>query len=461
MASFDGNIVTIALPKISSDFSSGFSYLAWVVTGYLLALVALVIIFGKMADVFGRKKLFILGFALFAATSTLCGLSQNVVELVVFRILQGSAAALFFAVSRPILLDNFPANEISFAFGVNTATASVGAVIGPVIGGLLVGVDWRLIFYVNVPIAAIASAVAMREIPRGLSEPASRNSLSRSINPLSSFLFVVTVSLTLTWLTFFSPVVGIICGVSLLLLVVSERRSKNPLVSRDLTGNRGFVYSLAAIVLLSIGYRGIPFAMSFYFQSIVDLTPALTGVLIAPMSLTIAVGSVAAGRIYGRMKSPNVLSIVGAVMTGVGLLLLAVILWLEASIWVVTIVLSVVGLAVGLYWIPLLTTTLRFPRQEIIGATSGTFSTFANLASAISIAITVGIAAAFLPDSLASQAYSGGLIDLTLGQALLFKEGIAYALIVLGAFNLVSVPLILVVMKEQSNVLSSAARASK
>jgi EmrB/QacA subfamily drug resistance transporter len=451
MASLDSNIVTIALPKISLDLSAGFAYLAWVVTGYLVALVALVIFFGKMADVYGRKRIYITGFVLFGASSALCGLSQNITELIAFRIIQGGSAALFYAVSRPILLDAFPANEISFAFGVNTATSSIGAVLGPVVGGLLVGIDWRLIFYVNVPIAIVASALAIRNIPPGLKRISLRSAL-KSFNPLNTGLFVLVISLVMVWLTFYSPIVGVIGLVSLLLLIVSERRSSNPMVNRELRANRGFVYALLAIIMLSIGYGGISFAMSFYFQSVVNLKAALSGILLAPISLTVGIGSVGAGRIYDRSRNPLLLSIVGALICGVAMVILGLDVGFEAQSWIIESTLAVTGFAVGIYWVPLITAAMRFARTEIIGTASATITMFAQMTSAISITLTVAISAFFLPHSLATQVYSGGLVNLSSVDANLFKRGIEYSLIVLGAFNLASIPLILEALKEHRTV---------
>ncbi|MDA4121787.1 MAG: MFS transporter [Thaumarchaeota archaeon] len=448
MASLDGNIVTVALPKISVDLSAGFSYLAWIVTGYLIALVALVILFGKMADVYGRKKIYILGFILFGATSALCGLSQNASELVVFRFLQGGSAALFFAVSRPILLENFPAKEISFAFGVNTATSSIGAVMGPLVGGLLVAIDWRLIFFVNVPIAIVASALALREVPRGVRKPGSESAL-KTFNPLSSVLFIIGISLIMAWLTFYDPIVGLLGIAVLVPFIVSEMKSKHPLVNRELVRNKGFVYSLLSVELLTIGYSGIIVAMTFYFQSVENYSPAYSGLLIVPISLTIGIGSVTAGRIYGRIRNPNRLAVIGALLCGGALFAVAIGIGAETSLWVLEPTLALIGLATGLYWIPLLTTAMKFPSPDIVGTTSGTFSMFVNMASALSITIAVALSAYFLPHSLATQVYSGGLVNLPLAEAKLFRMGIESAILVMGAFNIASVPLIYTVMKEQ------------
>ena len=453
MASLDSNIVAIALPKISVDFSAGFSYLAWVVTGYIIALVALVIFFGKLTDVYGRKRIYIAGFILFGASSALCGLSQSITELIVFRIIQGGSAALFWAVSRPILLDTFPANEISFAFGVNTATSSIGAVIGPVIGGLLVGIDWRLIFYVNIPIAILASALAVRNIQPGVRRMTPGAAL-KSFNPLNSGLFFLTVSLVMIWLTFYISLVGVLGLVTLALFAVAERRSRNPLLNRELLANKVYVYSLLAAFVLTVGYNGIGFAMSFYFQSVLSLKPGLSGILIAPVSLALGVAGVITGRFFGRLKDGIRLTVLGALFCGLGMVSLGLAVGFEASSWIVEAALFVIGFAGGVYWVPLITTVMRAPKTEVIGVASATLSMFAQVAGGISITVTVALSAYYLPHSLAAQVYSGGLVNLTAAQANLLKEGIEAALLALGGFNFASIPLVLRTMKEQKIVRS-------
>jgi EmrB/QacA subfamily drug resistance transporter len=460
IAALDSNIVTIALPKISTDFSAGFSLLGWVITGYLLALAALTLQAGKIGDVYGRKKIYLLGFVVFGASSALCGLSNNITELIVFRIVQGASAALLFSVSRPLLLDTFPSSEVSFAIGVNSASWSIGAVIGPVIGGFLVAVDWRLIFYVNVPITVIATLIAIRKIPRNTNDISVRAGV-RSINPLSSSLLAFAVAAILLSLSFFNPSYGIVGIVLLVPLVINERRSRDPLINKELRASRGFVYSILAVCALAVGYSGIAFAMSFYFQSVIGLSPELAGVLIAPVSLALAVSSVVAGKIYGKMEHPVNLSLIGAVVTGSGLLLLAYSVSVESSVWIVALALFVAGAGIGLCWTPILTATLRFTRIELAGAANGTFSMFVTIGSAISVAATVAISAFFLPSSLATQVYSGGLINLSSAQTILFKEGIRDAIIVLALVELVSVPILLLVIREQKKVVAVPAGKSR
>ncbi len=448
MAALDSNIVTIALPKISSELSAGFSLLAWVITGYLLALAALTLQTGKMGDVYGRKRIYLAGFIIFGFSSALCGLSQNIYELIAFRVVQGASAAMLFSVSRPILLATFPPNEVSFAFGVNSASYSIGAVIGPVIGGFLVAADWRLIFYVNVPIAALATLIAIRKVPSGTNDVSIRTGLG-AINPLNASLLAIVVAAILLWLSFLDLRYGLVGFVLLLPLLISERRSRHPLINRELRANRGFVYAIFAICALGVGFNGIVVAMSFYFQSVISLSSEVSGVLIAPLSLGLAVASVLAGRMYGRMKKPLILAFVGALITGVGLLAVAYLVELGAAASIIAAALLVVGCAVGLYWTPMLTAALKLSRLDLMGAANGTFSMFVTIGGAVSVAVTVAISAFFLPQTLASQVYSGGLTNLTVAQATPFKQGIQDALIALGLVEFVSIPLILLVIKNQ------------
>ena len=195
---------------------------------------------------------------------------------------------------------------------MNSASYSVGAVIGPVIGGVLVAIDWRLIFYVNVPIAIMATVIALRKVPGATNSASSIRAGLGSINPINSFLLAVAVAAILLSLSFFSTAYGLVGIVLLIPLIIRERSSADPLINRELRANGGFVYAILAVCALSVGFNGIAFAMSFYYQSVINLSPELAGVLIAPLSVALAVSSIFAGRMYGKMKNPIFLSFLGA-----------------------------------------------------------------------------------------------------------------------------------------------------
>ncbi len=451
MAALDSNVVAIALPKISADLSVGFSLLGWVLTGYLLAIAALSLQAGKIGDAYGRKKIYLVGFLVFGVSSALCGISQSITELIAFRILQGASAALLFSVSRPLLFESFPSKQIGFALGINATAWSVGSVAGPVIGGVLVTFDWRLVFYVNVPIAAIAIAIAFRRIPSKKGSVSIGTGL-REINPASSVLLAIAVSMILLWLSFFVSVFAIIGLLAIIPLVISERRSANPLLHRDLRNSRGFVYSMFAIFALMAGNGGLVFAMSFYYQSVSNISPDLSGVLIAPVSLALAITSVISGKLYGMLRRPTLLAVVGALLAGAVLLALGLAIMNHSPVWYTVTLLFAIGFGGGLYWTPTLTTALRFSKPELTGAASGTFSMFVVLGTAVSVAITIAVSAAFLPQSVVSQLYLGSIAKLSVPQADLFREGIGQSVIALGIIEILSIPILLLVHRQRDSL---------
>ena len=448
MAALDSNIVAIALPKISVDLSVGFSLLGWVLTGYLLAIAALSVQAGKIGDTYGRKKIYLLGFFVFGISSALCGISQSITELIAFRVVQGASAALLFSVSRPLLFEFFSSKQIGFALGINAAAWSVGSVAGPVIGGILVTLDWRLVFYVNVPIAGVAILIASKKIPSKKSSISIGVGL-RGINPASSVLLAIAVSMILLWLSFFVSTFAVIGLLVVIPLVINENKSAEPLLHRDLRNSRGFVYSMFAIGALMAGNGGLAFAMSFYYQSVSNLPPDLSGVLIAPVSLALAITSVVSGRLYGMIRSPTLLAVIGTLLAGAGLLALGIAIMNHSPIWYTAALLFVIGFGGGFFWTPTLTTALRFSKPELTGAASGAFSMFVVIGTAVSVAVTIAVSAAFLPQSVVSQLYLGSIANLNVPQVDMFRQGIGQSVLILGMIEILSIPILLLVHRQR------------
>ena len=177
--------------------------------------------------------------------------------------------------------------------------------------------------------------------------------------------------------------------------------------------------------------------------------PQLTGILLVPLSLGVGVASPFAGRVYGTMKNPTKLTAIGAAACGLATVALGLSLGAGLPGLLLAVPLFAAGIAVGIYWIPIVTDTMKLASQELVGTASGTFSMFVNLASAVSVTVSVGISAYFLPHSLASQVYGGALVDLTTSQALSFREGIEVSILALGLITLASLPTIFLGMREQ------------
>ena len=445
MAALDTNIVTIALPKIADSLSSGVSQLGWVITGYILATAIFLLQSGKIGDKYGKKRIYLIGFAIFGIASALCGVSQNIYELIVFRVIQGVGASVLSATTVPLIFDSFPPNERGAAVGVNSVSWAVGAIAGPVVGGFIVTFDWRLIFYINVPIAAAAILIGTRRIPSRLN----KGRVSGGINPVSSLLLGIAVAMVLLWLTFFDYGYALTSLAFLGLLFLNEHRSKNPLLNRELVRSRGFVYCISGNSILQIAFLGIPFAMSFYYQSVANLSPITTGLYIAPLPLALVITNPIAGRLSDRVKTAVSLGMLGALLEAIGTIALGFEILARSSPFYIGASLAIIGCGGGLVWAPMISSTLRFARAELRGVANGTMFTLINIGFAASIAVVVGVSASFLPPQVISQIYLGQLGNLSGTAVSLFEEGMAKSLLGLSLVNFIALPLLFLARREQ------------
>ena len=437
MVAFDGNVVALALPVVGRDLASGISIVGWVINGYIIATAALLLQAGKIADRYGRKKIYLLGFALFGLASLLSGVSQNIYELLAFRVFQGASGALITSTASPLVFESFPAKQRGAAIGVNSVGWGAGSVAGPVGGGLLLALNWRFIFYINVPVAIAAILVGKSVIPRSVDrknlDPQNRVDLT------SSALLVIAVVTVIMWLTLFSTTFAIIGLASLLALVFNERRSKSPLLNRELLGNRGFLYSVSAFAFLGASESGIPYVLSYYYQIIVGFPPTLTGLLLAPLSALIALSSPLAGKLFDRLNQPLTLVIIGALFQGLITVALSFAVGAKSNILQIEILMAALGITGGLLWAPVLSTVLFFVRSELRGVANGTAFTLLNIGSAASIAITVAVSASYLPGSAVSQLYLGNFGNFSSENILLLRDGMAKALVALAVSDLIIV----------------------
>ena len=159
-----GSTLLIALPVIMKDLNASMSVVTWTIMGYMLVMTILVPSIGRMADMVGRKKLYVTGFAVFTLTSLLCAFSQSGVQLLIFRMLQAIGGALMVANSTAIVADAFPKKELGKALGINSMVISIASVAGPILGGFLIGIGWRSIFYINIPIGVIGTLWAFYQL---------------------------------------------------------------------------------------------------------------------------------------------------------------------------------------------------------------------------------------------------------------------------------------------------------
>jgi EmrB/QacA subfamily drug resistance transporter len=296
MTPLDASIVSVALPSIANTFRMSYAEVIWVPVAYLLCLATLLLTFGRLSDVRGRKPFFTGGFALFTASSALCGLSQSAAVLVFFRGAQGVGAAMIGATSAAIVTEVFPARMRGRALGFNALAVYMGLSFGPTLSGVLVqSLGWNSIFYVNVPIGIVVTWIAAKRLKESVTKRPARH-----FDLLGAVSFTVGLTLVLLGLTFVgtipfnSPLIlgTLIGGTSVLavFLVIESRRKQSALLDLGMfRGNRLFAAANVSALLNYTAYFAVPYFLSFYLQRVLSYSPLLTGLVLLSMPVPMAV----------------------------------------------------------------------------------------------------------------------------------------------------------------------------
>src|SRR5918992_192790 len=326
LAALDQTIVATALPAIVDDLGGLTSY-SWVITAYILAMTVTVPLYGKLGDIYGRRLLYLFAISIFLAGSVLCGLAQSLMQLIVFRVVQGIGAGGLFALAHATIGVIVPPRERGRYQGLLGSTFILGSIIGPALGGVLVDqASWRWAFYVNLPVGAIALAVIAIAIPKRLQ----RRDHYLDI-PGAALLAAGTASLLLglVWGSDYgwgsARIVGLFAVAAALLAAFAfvERRAPEPILPFDLLRRRTVAAGTAAIGLSAMAMVGTIAFVPLFVQGVIGTSATASGVVLTPFM----VGAVAASAISGQWISrtgryrPNALA--GPIVLGVGLILLA------------------------------------------------------------------------------------------------------------------------------------------
>lgn len=412
MAPFDGSVVTIAIPSIASSMTLGLETVVWIALSYLLVLTVLLINAGRLADLRGRKRSYILGFVVFTAASALCGASASGFQLVLFRALQGSGAALIASNSPAIVTESFQSWERGKALGINAMAVYVGLMAGPVIGGVLVqSFGWRSVFYVNVPIGILVVGLASlklrerRTAPLGESfDLAGAATLSVA---LAAFLVALTLGGSYGWTSL--PILGLLLvtvSAFLLFVYTESRLASHPTFDLSLfTRNRLFAAANIAALLNYIAVSGVTLMMSIYLQDVQGLQPESAGLFLIAMAVAMALLSPFSGWLSDRFGS-RLLSSSGMLIVTVGLVALSQ-LSLTSSIDDIVLRLALLGIGFGLFASPNTRAIMGSVERTKLGVASGTLSTMRSTGQSIGLAMVGAVIATALPSEAVLQLFTG------------------------------------------------------
>ena len=323
MGQLDASIVTVALPTLQRTFHTSVGAVTWVGLSYLLVLVATVTAVGRFADMWGRKLLYVYGFALFVIGSALCGLAPSLGALIAFRVLQAVGAAMLQANSVAIIVIAVPRASLGKAIGIQGAAQAVGLALGPSIGGLLLAAGgWRLIFMVNVPFGVLGVIAGLLLIPRSLHlgdrVPFDWKGLAVFFPAVVAVLSAISFGNSYGWT---SPVIIGTFAVGLILaaaFVVRERRVSEPMLDLTLFGRSRFRWGITSGLLSYLVMFGVLFLVPFYFERGLGIGAARAGLELMMMPLALGIVAPFAGRLADRLGE-RPLTVGGMSLVAIGL----------------------------------------------------------------------------------------------------------------------------------------------
>ena len=390
MLMLDSTVVNLALHTIQLKLHAGLTELQWIVDAYILLLASLLLTGGTLGDMFGRRRAFLVGLALFTGGSLACALAPSVSWLIGFRALQGVGAAVMMPSTLSILTNTFPdPRERAKAIGTWAGVSGLALAIGPLIGGTMVDRwGWQSIFLINVPIGVIAFAVALRFMP----ESSDRD--GRSLDLLGQVFAIVGLA-TLTYAFIEANTYGwtstriltcfIVSAVSLGLFIVVERRGKSPMLQLEFFRDPTFSGANMVGVVISFAFFGAMFFLSLFMQQVQGYSPTRAGVLQLPATLGVMTAAIASGRIVAR-RGARLPITAGLLMIGVAMLLLTGVqaTTAYASYWPW---LLVMGVGMGLVMSPMTAAIMGTVPAARAGMASATSNTMRQVGSVFGIAV--------------------------------------------------------------------------
>jgi EmrB/QacA subfamily drug resistance transporter len=423
----DASVVNVALPTIARDFQTGLASLQWTVNAYILTLAGLLLLGGSLGDHYGRRRIFVIGIIWFAVASLICGVAPNAPALIVARALQGVGAALLTPGSLAIIEASFRPSDRAPAIGAWTGLGGVATALAPLLGGFLTeAVSWRLVFFINLPLTAVALWAAIRHVPESR-DPGMAHELDLAGAALAALgLAGITYALTEgTGAGWTSPVVLVAAVggvVAMAGFVAVERFSRHPLLPLELFSSRQFTSANVVTFLIYGALSGALFLLPIQLQRVVGLSPLASGTALLPITFVMLLLSARAGRLAQRI-GPRLPMSLGPLVSAAGLAML-VLVTPGRSYWVSTLPAVVVfALGLSLTVAPLTSTVLAAASEEHAGIASAVNNTVARAAGLLAVAtlpVVAGIAGA---DALDPGVFADGFRMAVLISAVLVAAG--------------------------------------
>jgi EmrB/QacA subfamily drug resistance transporter len=438
MIMLDNTVVNVALPSIASDLKISISELEWIVTGYALTFAALLITGGKLADMYGRRRIFVIGLTIFSLSSLACGLAPNAGFLIGARAVQGLGAALMNPATLSIITATFPPRQRGQAIGIWAGVSAMALAIGPLVGGLIVdNFSWNWIFFINVPIGVLGIVVSQLVIKESRDTSHEQSIDLPGLLTSGLALFALSYALiegnTKGWSS--PEILGLFAAAAVLVVafILLESRQRLPMLDLSLFRINSFVGANVVALLVSLGMFGVFFFISLYVQNILGYSPTKAGAIFLPMTILIILIAPVAGKLSDRVGGRW---LIGGGMTLLGIsLLLYQRITVTSGFWTLLPSLILGGIGMAMTMSPMTSVAMGSVPVDKAGVGSGVLNSFRQMGGALGIAIMGAILAAYLhapaSTALGKQQYVDGLHAALLLSAAVTFAGAAVAIVLI------------------------------
>jgi EmrB/QacA subfamily drug resistance transporter len=393
----DSTIVNVAAPTIRTDLGGSYTAIQWIAAGYTLAFAVMLVTGGRLGDIVGRRRMFVIGAAGFMLTSVACAFAQSPQMLVGSRVLQGAFGAVMVPQGFGIIKQVFPPTDLGKAFGAFGPVIGLSAVCGPIMAGALIDADfwgtgWRMIFFINVPLALAAIAGALIFMPESRTPGATRLDLPGMVlvsGALVLLIYPLVQGRELGWPWWSFAMLVAALPVLAVFVLYERRRPDSPLVQLSLFTRRAYPAGLLVVTGFFAGLTGLMLVFGLYVQLGLGYSPLHAGLTFAPWAFGMALGAALSGAVLGAKYGRRVIH-VGLLVMVAGLLGLAATIRevaVPAHTWQMTPAMLVTGIGAGLCVAPLFDVILSGVRDHEVGSGSGVLNAVQQFAAAVGVAL--------------------------------------------------------------------------
>jgi EmrB/QacA subfamily drug resistance transporter len=399
LTGINNSTLNVALPVVVRHFDAGAFAAHWVLLSFLLTNTVLLVLCGRLADVFGRRETYLIGYTTFTLASLLLGLSPSIEILIGLRVLQAAGFAMILANATAIITHSFPPHLLSQGIGLYMSTISVAQVLGPTVGGFLAeAAGWRWVFWFNVPfgIAAITwGMITLRRLPRGEREPVDLRGGLLLLGWLGGLLLALSEAGALGWDSGLVRAGLVAFAVLLPLFVWAQRRAEYPLLDLRIFADAGFTLANVAAFLHTMSRFGIVLVAALFFQSVRHTDAATAGLLVLPVPVAMMVAAPLAGTL-ARWSGPRTVAVAGPALTTAGLLVLLLTLDTGTPYPILAVGMALMGIGSGLFLTGNTTAIMSRVPHARLGVVNGMRLTTQNVGNTLAVGLSLSLIASTL-----------------------------------------------------------------